>query len=144
VKSVISNNFYHRPSYSNNPWPIIYCKKQMLQKDHLCSIIPNKLLIPTEGAISQLNEKTHSIGYSSQMKLRFWNKRWQIDNKNIEKKKILHNSEPNIYLNFTISFLIQRRKARSEEYTQLVYTPSIDIEDFEYNVLLTYTGKKLI
>ena len=43
----------------------------MLQKDHLCSIIPNKLLIPTEGAISQLTGKTHSIGYSSQMKLRF-------------------------------------------------------------------------
>jgi hypothetical protein len=62
----------------------------------------------------------------------------------LKRKKILHNSEPNIYLNFTISFLIQRRKARSEEYTQLVYTPSIDIEDFEYNVLLTYTGKKLI
>jgi hypothetical protein len=94
----------------------MYCKKQMFQKDLFCSIIPSKLLNPTEGAISQLTGRTHSIGYSSQTKLRFLNYRWQINNKKIEKKKILHNSEPDIYLNFTIPFLIQRRKAQSEKY----------------------------
>jgi hypothetical protein len=89
----------------------------MLQKDHFCSIIPSKLLNPTEGAISQLTDKTHSIGYLSQTKLRFLNYRWQINNKKIEKKKILHNYETDINRNFTIPFLIQRRKDQSNNIT---------------------------
>jgi hypothetical protein len=66
--------------------------------------------------MSQLTENTYSIEYSIHTQSRFSTTNDKLMTKQLKKKKVIKNSETDIYLNFTITLPTQRKEAQKRRY----------------------------